>query len=365
MSIDEIKGQIKPAQVVPLHPRANDDDDTETHADPWEFVDVTTLAGKPTTPPELLRGASGVALIYHPSRTLISGEPESGKTMAAIAGAVEMMKRGERVAWIDTDGMGPAPLQERMNILGADDTMLSALFRWSEAANTLTAQQLQETSGRLIDYEPKLLVVDSFDPALEQAGMDPNSSRDVSTFARCLVNPIYRAGCTVLLLDHVTKSNEGNSRYSSGSGAKLRAVDAHLGMSTTASGRLTKSDDGGFTVKVHKDRHGTLDRKRTYRVQFTHQAGGLTYDVGKSGEIDAGPGDFRPTGLMEKISRYLERQTDSATQSNILDAVTGKDKHVKTAIQRLVDEGYVTETKGDRNSRLFASRHTYREDADN
>ena len=56
--------------------------------------------------------------------------------------------------------------------------------------------------------------------------------------------------------------------------------------------------------------------------------------------------EFRPTGLMERVSRYLERQTEPASRNKIESNVTGKTDYVRLATDLLVSEGYAAEGEG-------------------
>jgi hypothetical protein len=65
---------------------------------------------------------------------------------------------------------------------------------------------------------------------------------------------------------------------------------------------------------------------------------------------DAGVDAFRPTFLMERVSRYLETLTEPATQTVIERSVEGKIEAVRRALAVLVTEGFVERTPGPRNS---------------
>lgn len=70
---------------------------------------------------------------------------------------------------------------------------------------------------------------------------------------------------------------------------------------------------------------------------------------------------FRPTFLMERVSRYLEIQTDPVSRNQIEQAVEGKASAVRVAVDRLVQEGFVERTSGKRGSILHTHRKPFRE----
>jgi hypothetical protein len=55
---------------------------------------------------------------------------------------------------------------------------------------------------------------------------------------------------------------------------------------------------------------------------------------------------FRPTALMEKASRYLEHQSEAVSRNAIEHGVTGKRAYVRLAVDRLILEGFASESPG-------------------
>jgi hypothetical protein len=64
---------------------------------------------------------------------------------------------------------------------------------------------------------------------------------------------------------------------------------------------------------------------------------------------------------MEKVSTYLELSGTSATGSEIEKSVTGNAKALRTAIETLVEDGYVTRRQGAKRAVLHTSIRPYRE----
>jgi hypothetical protein len=62
---------------------------------------------------------------------------------------------------------------------------------------------------------------------------------------------------------------------------------------------------------------------------------------------------------MEKVSSYLQKQTEAVTFSTVKTDVVGEDKFIAVALERLIQEGYATETAGARNSRLVCHKVAY------
>jgi hypothetical protein len=69
----------------------------------------------------------------------------------------------------------------------------------------------------------------------------------------------------------------------------------------------------------------------------------------------AGSAQFRPTGVIERVSRYLETHPGSAdrTGGRVRENVKGKTETVLEALSLLVAEGYVETSSGPRYATVF------------
>ena len=103
----------------------------------------------------------------------------------------------------------------------------------------------------------ELVVLDSVPESLAAEGADENHSRDVGRWAARLPRLLARAGACVLLVDHVTKAEEGRGRWARGSGEKLALVDG-AAYSLNVSAAFSRYVSGSGTLTVAKDRHGMV-----------------------------------------------------------------------------------------------------------
>jgi hypothetical protein len=123
---------------------------------------------------------------------------------------------------------------------------------------------------------------------------------------------------------------------------------------------LVRGGVGRAKIIVHKDRPGFLTRP---------SPGLLVIDASDdercswSFEQDSSRGEeggFRPTALMERVSRFLEAAHEPRSRKQIEDGVTGKRDYVRQAIDVLCAEGYAEEFKGARDARMFKHVRAYR-----
>jgi hypothetical protein len=76
-------------------------------------------------------------------------------------------------------------------------------------------------------------------------------------------------------------------------------------------------------------------------------------------------GEFRPTTLMQRVSRQIElRGGEVDSRSQIEAEVTGKSAYVRAAIERLISEGFASEFDGPRGARGLRIERRFRADED-
>jgi len=108
-----------------------------------------------------------------------------------------------------------------------------------------------------------------------------------------------------------------------------------------ATKELGRGVEGRLKLTTSKDRHGN-HRPGTKAAEFVLDA--RTTPARWRIEPTDTPGEgmpFRPTVLMERVSRWLEEHQAPASKRAIADGVKGNHDARAKAIDRLVEEGYV------------------------
>lgn len=223
-----------------------------------EFVDET--------PPTILKIAGGSFLLYRERTHSLIGESSTGKTWVAILALAEVLNSGGNVLWLDYESTRnafmarlssmsvPVESWQRITYLNPREAL------WDRKLNvgTIHSANLSELiSGTSYD----LAVIDSVTGAMSVEGLDPMGGTDVETIFRILAGKIAETGSAVLMLDHVTKSQEGRGRYAIGSERKLSGITgaSYLLQVETPWKRATMDPiSGSFTLKVAKDRTGQI-----------------------------------------------------------------------------------------------------------
>jgi hypothetical protein len=320
----------------------------------WCPIDLVARAVNPPRPPDV------IDLFYAGSNHLVSGESESAKSWLALAAAVAELAEGRGVVWVDGDDMGAGAVLERLRALGATDEAISRLFAYVAPEEHLTEERRADLLERMRTDPCRLVVFDGFNPLLHLHGLNPDAGTDVETFYRH-IDPFRKAGAAIVLTDNVVKSREARGAWAIGSERKKSKAEVHLGMRSLA--MFGRGHTGRSRIDVHKDRPGHLQRPTPGNFVLESDGDRCTWRI-EADPSHTSEGEFRPTHLMERISRYLERHQDAVSRNTIEKEVEGKATAKRTAIDRLIVEGYATEIEGTRGARLVQLQRPYSEAAD-
>lgn len=334
--------------------------------DPAQFLDPDA-PGDP--PPAFLRRSDGVCLLYPDAVNAFYGESESMKSWVAQVAVAEVLRTGGCVAYLDFEASG-RQVYGRLRQLGAPDEALRERFAYFRPEESLSTEARAELEGALSRLRPDLVVIDGVTDAMTLLGFDLNDNGDYARFNRLLADPIARSGASVLLVDHVTKSREGRGIYALGAQHKRAAV---TGAAYTVHKRqeFGRGRVGVTELRVSKDRAGhvsaaaTGGQRRIAEVTLTSHG---TEDDAEITVLVAPPGGhadapFRPTALMERLSRWIEENPDQTTNA-IMEAVSGNRQAKGQALNTLIAERYVYAAASGRNSKSHASIRPYRQEAD-
>jgi AAA domain len=313
----------------------------------WEPVSIAQAGAEPPRRPERMSG-----LLYDDALTLVSGEPGVGKSMFLAAVVASEAMAGRTALYLDFEGT-PGTLLERLEGAGLSDAQLGQILYLRPSVQA-ASDEIRAMVARL---DPAFVALDSYDAALAAYGLE-TKNEDIRAFHSAVIGPLRSSGATVAVADHVAKNRETRGPYSIGGQSKLALADAHLGLVAIAP--LRRGAGGKLKVKAHKDRHGWLPRSALFELTSHDVTGALSWNV----NVEDEPGDadgWRPTVIMERASRYLEMQSGEVSQATVERDVQGKGAALRTALNRLVEDGYVEASEGPRGARLLRSLKPYRE----
>jgi hypothetical protein len=318
-------------------------------------IDLVARSANPPAPPSI------VGLFYCGLNHNVSGEPEALKTWLMAAASAEELAAGHGVLWVDGDDVGPAAVLERLRLFGADDESIATRFAYVLPDEPLDVRSRASVIEVVKARACRLAVFDGFNPLLALHGLDPNKGTDVEAFYR-LLDPIRKADVAVVITDNVVKSNDARGTWAIGSERKKSKAEVHLGMKAIQP--LVRGGVGKAKIVVQKDRPGFLTRPSPGLLVI--DASGVQCEWSIEAETShTDGGSFRPTNLMERVSRFLEAAApEERSRTQIEQGVTGRTEYVRLAIDVLCAEGFAAESKGTRGARMVEHVRVYREDVD-
>lgn len=349
-NIDPETGEIMVDQVDEL------DDD-------WSRRDLVALARaiaagehEPEVPVHL--AVDGAMPLFYCGRLhSIFGPPGGGKTWIALAALVERLQDGQHVLLIDWEDAEQGTVQRLLQLGATPDDLERFDYR-----NPTTSLAYGMTT---IEDDPTpwtMIVMDSAGEALAAQGVELNDDTGTAQWMQLAKRLARRAEQpSVVMLDHVPKAGDEPAKYAIGSQRKLAAI-------TGASYRCdtlvepAKGKDGKLRLVVAKDRLGNRPKGST--ACEVHVSGGdaaveLRFAISEAQAAHERGEKFRPTNLMEKVSRWLEINP-GASQNKIRVGVQGNAPTKLQALEVLVEEGWVEVTRnGQTNEHRVA--HEYRE----
>lgn len=222
--------------------------------------------------PEVGVTADGTGLFYEGCINGVAGESGGGKTWLSMAVGIEQMKAGHHFWYADLEDT-PETAVLRMLALGCPAAMLAAgpEQRFHYLQPPMSADAVVDAVG--VSGQPGLVpyvVLDSTGEALSLARANPNADEEVARWFRAFPRPLaQRCGATVVLLDHMTKAEDGGL-WPIGSHRKRAAVTGAQYVLEVCD-PFSKDKDGSVALKVAKDRHGAREAKSVASyVRFTH-----------------------------------------------------------------------------------------------
>lgn len=322
----------------------------------WQPIDLAQIPDEPPAKPEL----GGLGLAYRGKRHVFSGPQESAKTLAAYVLGLSVLRTGGAFCLIDFE-MGRWDARTRLRELGATSEELGSIV-YFEPEGRMPERVPGEVVASVGERDA-IVLIDAAAGAFAFEELDDNKRMDVERFAMVYVEPFRRAGIATLVLDHVVKSSEARGNYAIGSERKVGQTDVHLGFSVVRP--ISRGDHGLYKVTTHKDRGGCLKRGHLcdFRLDSDPDTHAISWEFVAPQVVDeAHP--FRPTGLMESVSRYLERIMEPVPRGQIENEIKGKRDYIRLALDVLTSEGYLVESEGARGARLYLCAEAYREGSD-
>lgn len=220
--------------------------------------------------------ADGSAGLFYPGRVNgIAGESGAGKGWIALTVAVEQMGLGRHGYYIDYEDSPALAMIRLVQVLGVDPLVVRQYFHYLHPARH-DQDGIAELVERVTFTPDAFVVIDSTGESIAAAGWNQNHDENVAAWFQSLAHPLAdQGGATVLLLDHMVKSEDGGL-WPIGSQRKRAAITGAQYVAEVAD-PFSKGKDGMVVLRVAKDRHGAREARAvaTY-IQFQHPIESMT-----------------------------------------------------------------------------------------
>jgi len=247
----------------------------------------------------------GVPLLYAGKVHSLSGESEGGKTWLTLAWCAEQIWQGKDVVFVDFEDEA-ASVALRLRDLGLSDTEILKHFIYVSPVVAFAG----EASALLTGLDCALVVFDGVTEYMNLHGLQPKDDVDVAEMLR-LPRALAALGPAVVMLDHVIKDKQARGRYATGSQHKLSGITGAAYLLETDK-PFAMDQEGSSRLFIAKDRPGAV-RAHSVKVRADkHLIGEFVVPGGRIKDCELRPpsekslGPFRPTVVMENISRHLE-----------------------------------------------------------
>jgi AAA domain len=288
-------------------------------------------------------------------RYLIPAPAGTGKSLLAIVVAVDVVDAGGTAAILDVENGADEYARRLEDVLAARgspelERACSERLRYFAWPALRVTWRPGEWAAALAGAN--VVVFDSSRLVLSTAGLQEDSNDDYAAFVNGLLVPLARAGIATVVLDNVGHDDPDRAR-----GASAKSDLNEVVYSASVGEDFARDQEGYLRLVRRRTRFAELPE--VLRVPL----GGGTYGPAIVQTPSTGDREpFRPTVLMERVSRYVEaRVFEERPSMTELEGLDGKAKYLRRAAELLVDEGYLAEEKGPRNARLFSSVRPYRE----
>lgn len=224
------------------------------------YVDVAgALAGGLRTiePDAGSARTDGLFLMYSGKVNVLTGDPESGKTLIALAMIVDTLERGGSAAVIDLDHNGTVETLSRLQAFGSDLSVLSDRSRFRLAI----PESREEYMGLVADvseWAPSIVLVDSVGELGALFGANLNKDEDYAPLNRRAIQPFATAGSAVIAVDHMAKNDASRRFGAAGSVRKKAAVNGVMYEVQLVGEGFTRSRGGRARLRLKKDRPGGI-----------------------------------------------------------------------------------------------------------
>lgn len=355
-----------PGALAALQRAVDASDETGTGVHSWQPIDLQPIVEgeQIMSPPELMIRSDGQYLLYPGKVHAFNAESESGKTMVALGVCAERMWRAEHVLYIDFED-SPEGIVERLVDMGVERTDIVTFFHYVRPDDPFDLAAAAHISRVIEQHAPVLAVIDGVTEAMVMNNLELLDNGDIARFYAALPKRLARAGCCVVVIDHVPKDKTRRGKGGLGGQHKRAGIDgASYNLETVKP--FARGLDGEVKLTVDKDRGGFIrsasiggDHAANIRIETTSGSLEVHIDapnVRNGVSVEAWEG---PLQCMDAVEHFFAINPNDELSKNAtcerlrVAGVNYRDRTIGEALERLAAKGVLTVRSGPRQSLLF------------
>lgn len=209
-----------------------------------------------------------------------------------------------------------------------------------------------------VDDGVTLVVVDSIGEAFGLDGVNENNDNEVAPWIRRVLRPIAQAGPAVLSIDHSTNANDDPLRPSGSKRKRAAATGHHCAVELVEA--FTKDKAGSVRLRCGKDRHGNYAHGQLVaNITVVPNDGNMAFEITAPAVVDNEPDKVLELAASKAVWAVHALHDGPVSQNQVITKMRERMKAgsetLRAGIEYATDRGYLIETKGERNARLFAT----------
>jgi hypothetical protein len=298
----------------------------------------------PPPPPDIFRRSDQIFLLYRKKIHYFYGPPESLKSWAAQVAAAWTFLDGQSVLYLDFENDQYSFMERMVALSVKDEQGIKERLIYLKPDKPFT-EKVRNQLRAILERGADLVVVDGISNAMSLLGKNPMDHQDLVEFEMMFLRPLTISGGAVVGIDHTPK-DVANPTLFGGQHKKAAVTGAcfYFRLDTPFGRGLS----GMAKMELDKDKPGFLRQYVEDKVIAE-----LHLHSKKDGTVLAELNvpdmaqDFRPTGIMEALSRYVEANPGVTVEQVKRDGTASeKADWVRRAWQLLEQEGWVSADLG-------------------